>query len=143
MKPEVLQAAALCTQANNSSIIYLPLTRVEYSLNKIPWSCFSSMNSLTLHFHCAANPFVSICLYPRRLDNDSGVLYQVASCIFTERQQHFFFLSFSKLIFCSQLDFTNYHCFKRKHHVGWNHLEKSPTNSNRISAMTNDSIAGL
>lgn len=44
MKPEVLQSAALCTQANNSSIIYLPLTRVEYSLNKIPWSFFSSMN---------------------------------------------------------------------------------------------------
>lgn len=72
---EVLQSAALCMQANNGSIIYLPLTRVGYSLNKIPQSFFSSLNSLTLYFHCAANPFISICLYPRRLDNDSGVLY--------------------------------------------------------------------
>lgn len=79
--------SALYTQANNGSIIYLPLTRMEYSLNKIPWSFFfSSMNSLTLHFHCDANPFVSLCLYPRRLDNNSGVLYEVASCIFAERQ---------------------------------------------------------
>lgn len=43
--------------------------------NKIPWFfLFSSLSSLTLHFLCDANPFVSVRLYPRRLDHDSGAL---------------------------------------------------------------------
>lgn len=43
--------------------------------SKIPWSIlFSSLNSLSLRFLYDANPFVSVCLSPRRLDSDSGVL---------------------------------------------------------------------
>lgn len=127
MKPQVpvCSFSALCTQANNSAIILTPTHKSGRFSNKIPWSyLFSSLNSLTLHFLCDANPFVSLCLYPRRLDNDSEVLYQVASCTFAGRRQHFFFLSFTELVFRSQLDFANYCCFKRKQHVGWKSFRK-------------------